>query len=493
MINLIFPTQLYSDTNYLKNTKLIYLIEEPRYFTDFGFHKLKLAFHRASMKKYYDKLKLLQYNVKYIEYNQVTNTFYKSLTKLDSEINVIYPGDLKLLDKLNNLLGNKMVILPNLNLLINTNKDELDNIKKLIYKNKRYSHEEFYKYQRKKLNILIDKDDKPEGGSWSYDKSNRLPLPKNIKVPPLIKTLKLDKYKKEAIKYIEKNFSDNYGSLDYFIYPIDNKSAKTWLIKFLKTRLANFGAYEDAVSDSEPFVFHSVISPMMNIGLLTDNEVVSISYNYYIKNKKTIKIESFEGFIRQIIGWRNYVYLIYLLEGKNLYESNQLKHKNQINEKFWTGETGILPIDSIINKINKYAYAHHIERLMYLGNFMLICQIDPKEVYRIFMEWSIDSYDWVMIPNVMGMSQYSSSIMMTRPYFSSSNYINRMSTYKVSAKTTWSKIWDALYYAFIDKHQDIFKKNYAIAQQVKNWTKKSEDEQKQIKKIARNFISNLLS
>ena len=199
MVNLIFPTQLFSNTSYLKNTKLIYLIEEPRYFTDFRFHKLKLAFHRASMKKYYDKLKLLHYNVKYIEYKQVTNTFYKSLTKLDSEINIIYPGDLKLLDKLNNLLGKKMVILPNLNLLINTNNGELDNIKKLIYKNGKYSHEEFYKYQRKKLNILIDKDDKPIGGLWSYDKSNRLTLPKNIKVPPKIKSIKLDKYKKEDI------------------------------------------------------------------------------------------------------------------------------------------------------------------------------------------------------------------------------------------------------------------------------------------------------
>ena len=491
MLNLIFPTQLFSDISYLKNTNLIYLIEEPRYFTDFSFHKLKLAFHRASMKKYYNKLKLLNYNIKYIEYNDVTNAFYNSLTKLDDKINIIYPGDFKLLEKLTKLLGKKMVILPNLNLLINTNNDELDNIKKLIYKKSRYSHEEFYKYQRKKLNILIDSQGKPEGGFWSYDKANRLPLSKNIKVPPTIKTFKMDKYKKEAIKYVEKKFANNYGSLDYFIYPIDNKTAKSWLKKFLKTRLANFGAYEDAVSDSEPFVFHSVISPMMNIGLITDNEVVSISNNYYLKNKKTIKIESFEGFIRQVIGWRNYVYTIYLLEGKKLYKSNQLKHYNKINEKFWLAETGILPIDSIINKINKYAYAHHIERLMYLGNFMLICRVDPQEVYRIFMEWSIDSYDWVMTPNVMGMSQYASPIMMTRPYFSSSNYINRMSTYKTSTKTIWSKIWDALYYAFIDKHQNIFKKNYAIAQQVKNWNKKSEEEQKNIKKIAHTFINEL--
>jgi deoxyribodipyrimidine photolyase-related protein len=152
----------------------------------------------------------------------------------------------------------------------------------------------------------------------------------------------------------------------------------------------------------------------------------------------------------------------------------------------------MLPIDSIIKKIVNYAYAHHIERLMYLGNFMLICQVDPKEVFRIFMEWSIDSYEWVMIPNVMGMSQYSSPIMMTRPYFSSSNYINKMSTYKVSSKDTWSKTWDALYYNFINSNENIFRKNYAIAQQVKHWDNKTEDEKKEIKKLAKEYIKSVL-
>ena len=176
-----------------------------------------------------------------------------------------------------------------------------------------------------------------------------------------------------------------------------------------------------------------------------------------------------------------------------MFESNQLKHNNKINERWWNGTTDIKPIDSIIHKIIKYAYAHHIERLMYLGNFMLLCFIDPKDVYKIFMEWTIDAYDWVMVPNIFGMSQYSTSIMMTRPYFSSSNYINKMSTFKKSSlENSWSDIWDALYYNFINKHQEIFKKNYAIAQQVKNWNNKTDSEQKIIIKKANDYIKSLL-
>ena len=168
---------------------------------------------------------------------------------------------------------------------------------------------------------------------------------------------------------------------------------------------------------------------------------------------------------------------------------NYLKHHNKLNDKFWTGQTGLEPVDTIIQKLVKYAYAHHIERLMYLGNFLLICLVDPKEVYRIFMEWSVDSYDWVMVPNVFGMSQYASPMMMTRPYFSSSNYIIKMSDYKKDGN--WDKIWDGLYYNFINKHQAIFKKNYAIAYQVKHWENKTDNEQKQLINIANGFLKKL--
>jgi deoxyribodipyrimidine photolyase-related protein len=483
MTFLIFPHQLFNDLKHLNKSDKIYLIEEPRFFTDFKFHKLKLAYHRATMKKYYDKL-VKKFNINYIEFNKVDN-FYKTIK---DDVSIIFVNDHKLEQKLIKIFKNKLTILENKNFLIKN--DELETIKKLIKKNNKYSHEEFYKYQRRKLDILMN-NDKPIDGKWSFDNENRLPLPKNHKVVKTINKINKNKYIVESIKYVETNFKKNYGSLENFIYPIDNISSKKWLNKFLKERLFNFGAYEDAVDENEPFIYHAVISPMMNIGLITDQEVVDISYKFYLKNKKIISIQSFEGFIRQVIGWRNYVYTLYLLEGETMYETNQLKHHNKINDKFWTGETGMKPIDNIINKIINYSYAHHIERLMYLGNFMLLCFIDPKDVYNIFMEWTIDAYDWVMVPNVFGMSQYSTSIMMTRPYFSSSNYINKMSTFKRSKNDGWSEIWDSLYYNFINKHQDLFRKNYAIAQQVKNWNNKTELEQKLIIKKSNDYIKFL--
>ena len=497
MVLLIFPTQLFSDISFITNwvnqnsnkNKPIYLIEEPRYFTEFSFHKLKLAYHRASMKKYYDFLKKKKLNVKYINFEQVTKVFYLSLKSNSDLVSIISPGDFKLEKKLETIFGKKLVILDNVNWLIKL--DEIEQIKKLIYKNSKYSHEEFYKYQRKKLDILVDSADKPIGSKWSYDTANRLPLPKSHQVPETVTKSLNNKYIKEAIGYVNKHFPNNYGSLDNFIYPIDTKGSLKWLDKFLKERLGNFGPYEDAVSESEPFVYHSVLSPMMNIGILTDTQVVSKSYKYYLAHKKSITIESFEGFIRQVIGWRNYVYTVYMLDGPKLFESNHLKHNAQLNEKFWTGKTGIIPIDSIINKLVTYAYAHHIERLMYLGNFMLICMVDPKEVYRIFMEWAIDSYEWVMIPNVFGMSQFADSgTMMTRPYFSSSNYINKMSSFKRDGE--WDVIWDALYYNFINRHEKILRKNYAIAQQVKHWDNKTDKEKDSIKKIAKQYLTTLL-
>jgi deoxyribodipyrimidine photolyase-related protein len=305
-------------------------------------------------------------------------------------------------------------------------------------------------------------------------------MPSNIKVPTIdIKyNKKTNKYIEEAIEYTNTNFPNNYGSLDNFIYPINHTEAKEWLKEFLKKRFNNFGIYEDAVNNNYPFLFHSVLSPMMNIGLLTDKEVIEETLKY--ENK--VPINSFEGFIRQIIGWRNYVYTVYLIIGDKLKKSNFLQHKNSMNKNYykrlWTGRTNIKPIDDIIHKIVQYGYAHHIERLMYLGNYLLLCMIKPNDIYNIFMEWTIDAYEWVMVPNVYGMSQYADGgIMMTRPYFASSNYILKMSNYK---KDDWCVILDSLYYNFINKHQAILKKNYSTALSVSNWNKKSEKEKKEI-------------
>jgi deoxyribodipyrimidine photolyase-related protein len=431
------------------------------------------------MKKYYDNINKY-YKVKYFEFDTINTLFYKNI----KNATVFQPYDHKLTDKLNRYISN-LTIISNPNFLFTL--DEIKETKKYYYKNNRYNHDNFYKLQRKRLDILM-KNNKPVGGKWSYDTMNRKSLPNNIKVNTIPKKLN-NSYIKEAIRYVDKHFNNNYGSLEHFIYPIDRTGAIKHFKHFLKNKLKNYGSYQDAVNTNFPFMYHSIISPFLNIGLITDRDIVDISKKYYNMNKSKIPINNYEGFIRQVIGWRNYAYCIYMLDGKKMYNMNYMKHKNKISDKLWEGKTGMVPIDSIINNINKYAYAHHIERLMYLGNYLLICMCDPKEVHRIFMEWTIDSYDWVMTPNVMGMSQYADKgMMMTRLYFSSSNYIVKMSNFKKSKDNEWWKTWDALYYNFINKHYDILKKNYATSRQANHWKKKSTEDKKEILLIAKKYL-----
>jgi len=488
MIVIILPNQLFPISlikEKVTDLEKVILVEEPRYFTDFTFHKLKLVYHRASMKKYESLLKKEKIDVSYVEYKKVTSSFYSKFNK--ESVSYFNPIDHDLYSKLNKKLK-KAVLLDNINFLLTPK--EIEENKDVFYKNNKYSHDLFYKFQRQKLEILL-KNNKPVGGRWSYDTENRKALPKGINVPKVPK-VKKDKYYTEAVNYIEKNFKNNYGSTEEFPFPIDTKSSIKWLKNFLSKRLDKFGPYEDAVDTENPFLFHSVISPMMNIGILPDILVVKISNDYYEKHKSSIPIASYEGFIRQVIGWRNYVYSIYVLEPK-MYNQNFLKCHNTLNDRYWTAETNIKPIDHIITNIDKYSYAHHIERLMYLGNWFLINQIDPKEVHRIFMEWTIDAYDWVMVPNVMGMSQFADGgKMMTRLYFSSSNYIDKMSNFKRKSDEEWWKIWDAIYYSFIDKNLKLIESNYATARQAAHWKKKSASEKEELIKIASKYQKEYL-
>ena len=212
---------------------------------------------------------------------------------------------------------------------------------------------------------------------------------------------------------------------------------------------------EDAIVVKESILHHSLLSPLINVGLLTPQEVVSESVLYAEKNE--VPMNSAEGFIRQIIGWREFIRGIYECKGSFSRTRNFWGFNRRIPKSFYTGTTGIAPVDQTIKKVLKTGYCHHIERLMVLGNFMLLCEFDPDEVYRWFMELFIDAYDWVMVPNVYGMSQFSDGgVFATKPYVSGSNYLKKMSDY---ASGEWMAVWDGLFWRFIDQHQDFFKGN----------------------------------
>ncbi|NBO17499.1 MAG: cryptochrome/photolyase family protein, partial [Proteobacteria bacterium] len=254
------------------------------------------------------------------------------------------------------------------------------------------------------------------------------------------------------------------GQTENFIYPTSHEEAKKSLREFLKERLNDFGPFEDAISQKYDFNFHSLLSSSINVGLITPGEVVKETLNFAEENK--VHFASLEGFIRQIIGWREFMMIVYEREGVKERNSNYFHHHRKIPKSFYDGSTGIKPVDDAIKKVIKYGYNHHIERLMILGNFMCLCEIDPNEIYKWFMEHYIDAYDWVMVPNVYGMSQFADGgLITTKPYVSSSNYILKMSDYSKSEE--WCEIWDGLFWRFLYKNKSKIASNSRIGMLIK--------------------------
>lgn len=295
----------------------------------------------------------------------------------------------------------------------------------------------FYQMQRKRLGVLIDDQGAPVGGRWSFDADNRKKLPKGITVP-------------------------EEPSIDL---PVDHLSAQQWLDTFLEHRLAGFGTYEDAISSKHRVMWHSVLTPMLNLGLLTPQQV--LNRTLAAADASEIPLNSLEGFLRQIIGWREFMAAMYLRHGVTMRNSNFWNFEDRpIPDAFYQGTTGIPPIDDAIKRALNTGYCHHIERLMLLGNMMLLCGFHPTRIYTWFMELFVDAYDWVMVPNVYGMSQFADGgIFTSKPYLSGSNYVRKMSDYK---QGDWCGIWDGLFWSFIHRHGDFFRSQPRLAMMTRN-------------------------
>jgi deoxyribodipyrimidine photolyase-related protein len=275
--------------------------------------------------------------------------------------------------------------------------------------------------------------------------------------------------------------------MDAFNYPVTRKQAFESFHLFLEQRLTNFGAYEDAIVKSESTLFHSVITPYLNIGLITPDEVIKGILDFSSNN--SVPLNSLEGFVRQVIGWREFMRGIYVADGVKQRNSNFWNYDKPMPKSFYDGTTGLEPLDDTIKKCLKTGYAHHIERLMILGNLMLLIGIKPNSTYKWFMEMFIDSYDWVMVPNVYGMSQFSDGgLLATKPYISGSNYILKMSDYK---KGDWCGIWDSLYWSFVNRNREFFKKNPRMNMMVAMYDKKDISIQNELKKKAESFVDSL--
>jgi deoxyribodipyrimidine photolyase-related protein len=488
-IFILFPVHLFKNVELIKEYDKVLLVEEPLYFTKYNFHKLKLCFHRATMKKYFDYLIKKNINVTYVNFDSE----YLSKLKVHN-VNFYDPIDHDLISKIKTFAKkNKLSVTIHNNPSFITSREDFDQYHNNVFKTKFALTSSFYRWQRNRLDILC-----PIGKKYklSYDDENREAFDKN-QVDVFRPNGLNNKYVLEAKKYVNKHFKNNYGSTDNMIYPIDHNGANAWLKNFIKHRIEHFGKFEDAFNNNVKFGYHSVLSPLLNVGLITDSDVIAeVSFV-----KKHISISSYEGYIRQIIGWKQGVRYLYEYHYEKFYEKNFMKHKNVVPNAVWTATTLLPPIDDSIKKATKYGYLHHIERLMVMGNFFMLLMIKPKDVFEWFISIvSMDAYQWVMYPNVYGMVTYADGgFMMSRPYISSSAYLKTMGNYgkdksviKLGNETyKWYEVWDALYYNFINKHYALLKSNYFMARNAYHWTKKSDKAKAKLLNIAKMYIRHL--
>ena len=317
------------------------------------------------------------------------------------------------------------------------NNEDLESFHQNVKNKQRITHKSFYNWsldKQPKLRKIIDKN---------LDALNR----KVYKGNPIYKSkINRSRFVVDAIKYVETHFTYNYGSTATFSYPINHAQAKNILKKFLDERLIHYGDFQDSINFDDPVLYHSMLSSSLNIGLLTPSEVIKSALKTWNANSEKIKKNNFEGFIRQIIGWREYMHYIYIFHEDELSKSNALELKNKLNESWWIGKTPLVPVNLVIKQTLKSAYMNHIQRLMIVLNAMILYEIRPDDIVKWFTELSIDAYDWVMISNVYAMGGFNDKFM-SRPYISSSKYLVRMG----NEKGEWEQVWDDLYRKFVCK------------------------------------------
>jgi len=344
--SIIFPNQLFKESPLLKKNSEVFLVEEFLFFKQYNFHKQKILFHRSSMKYYNEYLSNMGVKVNYIDsYNDLSdirNLIIELSKKGFKEIEYIDSVDYLLERRINKFaIENKIKLIKHDSLLFINDQEDLNSFFKP--EKKKFFHTTFYISQRKKLNILIDKNFNPDGGKWSFDMVNRKKYPKNIR-PPDILFPKKNKFLSDGIKYVENYFPSNYGVINEdFKYPNNHVDAEKWFQDFLENRFEDFGSYEDAIVSEEVLLNHSLLSPLINSGLLSPKLIVDKAISFYDKN--TIPLNSIEGFIRQIIGWREFIRGIYISKGSHERTRNFWNFNKKIPASFYSGTTGIIPID----------------------------------------------------------------------------------------------------------------------------------------------------
>jgi len=485
--NQLFPLK---NLDRYKKDHLFFMSEDYHLCTYERHHKLKILLFLSSMRSYADRLKENKFKLNYSKID--SSDFKKDYTKkLESvlkknkikEITSFEIEDKFFENKIKNFLKKQNIkwnILQSPMFL-----DSREDFKKYLSKTKKPFMAKYYKEKRERLNILLNKDGSPEGGKWSFDEDNRKKLPKNISIPKL-PNFKETNHTRNLKPIIEKVFNKHPGDTNNFWFVTEYKDILKLLDFFIKEKLNLFGDYEDAVDQKNNILFHSALSPYLNLGIITPDIIIQKIMNFH--QSKGVRLNSLEGYVRQIIGWREFMRGIYQSFSKEMENGNFFKHSRKMKKTFYNGNTGLDPLDHSIKNADKYGWSHHIERLMILSNIMNLCEVEPKSVYKWFMEMFVDSSDWVMVPNVYGMGLFSDGgIFATKPYICGSSYFMKMMDFK---RGDWCNIMDGLYWRFIDRNRKFFLKNPRLSMMVRIFDKMKEDRKKLILSEADKFIKN---
>ena len=485
-IRLVLPHQLFEQHFDAANGTVFVLIEHDLMFRQYRFHSHKLVLHRASMVRFARRLREHGHEVVVLQ----SDPDRSSRTQLAEFVRAEQPAQVTVFDVVDDWLEKDLVaslgdggytlrpenVLETPNFL--TDRAQIDD----WFSQNASRMQDFYIWQRRRLRILVTDHGEPFGGKWSFDTDNRKKLPRGYAPPkvglfahhPVLQregTFDLDALMEladepsepdpeasrdvdDAIAWVNAAFPDAPGDPHLFAWATTRDEARRHLREFATERLGDFGPYEDAISTEHPFINHGLLTAALNIGLLDPREVVQVALS---AANPTTPLASLEGFVRQVIGWREYMRATYRTTGREMRTSNRLDHQNQLGDGWWDATTGLLPVDLVISRVLSTGYAHHIERLMVLGNAMCLLRIHPDAVYEWFMELFIDAYDWVMVPNVYAMSQFAAGeSITTKPYVSGSNYLRTMSDLPPGQ---WTAEWDALYWTFIDDNRELLRSN----------------------------------
>ncbi|MDC1444656.1 cryptochrome/photolyase family protein [Amylibacter sp.] len=504
ILRLILGDQLNGNISSLRDvnklTDSILICEVKSEATYVKHHKKKIAFLFSAMRHFSKFLEESNFKLKYVKYDDVDNSGslfgeVKKATDINNykKIIVTKPNEFRLYSEIlewENKLNIHVEIRDDDRFLCTT-----DEFNTWANDRKQLRMEFFYRNMRRKYNILMDGDE-PIGGQWNYDSENRKPPKNGLKIPDSYSN-KPDEITKDVIKLVDQNFKDHFGDLLPFNFAVTRQQALIILDEFIDKRLGMFGDFQDAMIEGEPWMFHSHISFYLNCGLLTPLECIKAVESAFYDNRAPLN--AVEGFIRQVLGWREYIRGVYWYKMPEYKSENFLEASRKLPEFYWTGKTNMNCLKQCITETKENSYAHHIQRLMVLGNFVLLTGIKPDEVNNWYLAVYSDAYEWVELPNVTGMILYADGgVLASKPYAASGAYINRMSNYckschyKVSSKNGEDACpFNYLYWDFLIRNENKLRNNPRMGLIYRNLDKMKSEKFESIRSDSNTFLKRI--